>query len=83
MRFLTPAIFLAAAGWVAWYNANHVDQYHLRWLIDLIAPATRGDVVAQGRWTVGVLGALGALFLVRDIFWVMRARAARRTGIEE
>lgn len=72
MRFITPLIFFGAAGYVWWYNQNHLDRIVMAVVIDLIAPATKGDPFAQGRLTVYLLAAVGGLFLVRDVIWYLR-----------
>lgn len=72
MRFITPVLFLAAAGYVYWYNQNHLDRLVLAFVFDLLVPSSKGDLVAQGRYTVMTLAGVGVLYLIRDIIWYLR-----------
>lgn len=72
MRFLTPALFLAATIYVAWYNETHIDRTLVLPGMDALAGADPG---AQGDMTVYTLGALTLAFAAWDLFVWMRNRS--------
>jgi len=47
-RFLAPLLFLAAAGYVWWFNQNHTDRVLLLPLLPALKPSLEGDFKAQG-----------------------------------
>jgi hypothetical protein len=69
-RWFTPVLFVAAAGFVSWYNGGHQDSQLLFPGTHLV-PGYEGDIFAQGRLTwqlfLGVGGVTGALALVNQI----------------
>ena len=70
MRFLTPALLLAGAGYVHWYNAGHTDSVLLFPFIDyvlLLHPSTKGNHAAMGAASVKLLAALGVLSLLLQL----------------
>jgi len=67
VRFLTPALLLAGAGFVHWYNAGHTDSVLLFPFIDYVLPSTKGDHAAMGAASVKLLAALGVLSLLLQL----------------
>ena len=76
MRFLTPAVFFGAAGWVWWTNTQAAGKVIAFTFLDAIFPSLQGNVAAQGDYTVALLAGLGAVFLVRAIRFTLRQRQA-------
>jgi len=64
MRFLTPLLFFAAAGYVFWYNDNHTGSVMMFPFMDVLFPSDAGKPHAQGENTVVLLGAIGLLSLL-------------------
>jgi hypothetical protein len=76
MRFLTPALFLAAAIYVRHANATDPNRVLVLPLIDVIFPSTSGDPVAQGQATVTALFVLAGVFALWDAVAWLRSRSA-------
>jgi hypothetical protein len=55
MRGATSAVFLVAAAWVAWKNGAEDGGVVVFPGLDALVPSLAGDLVAQGRATVGAL----------------------------
>ncbi len=60
MRWLTPVILLAAAGYVFHHNGQGGGVIALSFL-DVVVPSLKGDPVGLGQLTWKVLGGLGLL----------------------
>jgi hypothetical protein len=76
MRFLTPLLFAAAAGWVAWYNGQHADRAMVLPFVSALDPAAEGNPARQGELTVMVLGGLAVLLGAWDtVRWLQDRRA--------
>ncbi|MDP2314921.1 MAG: hypothetical protein Q8P41_18625 [Pseudomonadota bacterium] len=76
MRFLTPALFAAAAVYVGWQNAQHTDRALVLPFLDVVAPGTAGNVAAQGALSVNILWGLAAVFTLWELFRMRRDRKA-------
>jgi hypothetical protein len=76
MRFLTPALFLAAALYVRHANATDANRVLVLPLIEVFFPSTTGEPVAQGQATVTALFVLAAIFAVWDGIAWLRSRNA-------
>ncbi len=75
MRFLTPVLFGAAAGWVYWYNAQHAGQAVVFPFVELLDPSAAGNPARQGELTVLLLGGMAVvLALWEGVRWA-RERA--------
>jgi hypothetical protein len=74
VRWFTPAFFLVAAAWVAWHNAHDSGRTFLFPFVESLVPSTRGDPAAMGRVSVWILAGLGGVFLLRSVWWEVRAR---------
>lgn len=74
-RFLAPLLFLAAAGYVWWFNQNHTDRILLLPFIPLVKPSLEGDLRAQGELTAELLAGVGLVLLVIAAIPRRRAKA--------
>ena len=63
-RFFAPLLFLAAAGYVYWFNLNHADRVLLLPFLPALKPSLEGDFKAQGELTAELLAGVGLLLLV-------------------
>lgn len=79
MRFFAAVFFFAAAGYVYWYNQNHLDRLVLQLVLDVLVPSSKGDPFTQGRLTVNILVGIGTLFFLRDfVGWLRENRGVRK-----
>lgn len=76
MRFITPLLFAAAAVYVGWQNAQYTDRALVLPFLEVLAPATKGDMAAQGALTVNLLWGLAAFFTTWELFRMFRDRKA-------
>ena len=76
MRFVTPALFAAAAVYIGWYNAQHTDRALVLPFLDSLSPSVAGNMAAQGALTVQVFGGLALVFTVREVVRYFRSRGA-------
>ena len=67
MRFLTPALFLIAALYVRHTNAADPNRVLVLPFIDVVAPGSAGDPVAQGQATVTALFVLAGVFMAWEL----------------
>lgn len=72
MRFVSPVLFLAAAGGVSWYNGQHADRALVLPFMDVIDPGA--DALRQGELSVIVLIGVAVVLGVRDVLGALRAR---------
>jgi hypothetical protein len=75
MRWITPVVLFASAGFVLWRNQPGSHQVVLFPFMDVIAPWTAGDLTAQGHASAGLLAALGAVTLVIAVVQTLRDRS--------
>ncbi len=76
MRFLTPVLFAAAAGWMAWYNGQYTDRAVVLPFVELLDPSAAGDPVKLGSLSVVVLAAIAGILAVWEGFRWMRERGS-------
>ncbi len=72
MRYFTPLLFLAAGGFVGWYNNANAESVVLLPFLENIFPSLEGDLPAQGRVTMLIFMALGLVLLLWNGFQHMR-----------
>lgn len=83
MRFLTPVLFFAAAGYVHWFNTSQSQEVLQFPFIDILYPASAGDHVMQGKASVVLLAAVGLLSLLWQISASWRYRRHLRRNLEK
>ena len=83
MRYITPILLIGASVAVHLYNAEHTDRVLLFPFIDVIVPATKGDLLAQGQASVYFLAGVGGLLLVVGLLRDIRERALRREVMDD
>lgn len=76
MRFVTPALFAAAAVYIGWYNAQHTDRALVLPFLDSLSPGLAGNMAGQGALTVQIFAGLAIVFTVREVVRALRSRGA-------
>ncbi len=74
MRMMNALFLLLMTGAVLGYNSTHANEAILLPGLDLLFPATKGDLAAQSRLTVYGLAALTLLAAGLDVRAYMRSR---------
>lgn len=78
MRFVTPSLFFATAAFLWIYNGRGGDDVLAFQFVPMFWPEAAGDPQRLSLGTIGIVMALGLVFLVRDgVRW---ARARRHAG---
>lgn len=83
MRFLTPVLFFAAAGYVQWFNTSHTDEVLMFPFIDVLYPDAAGDPHAMGEASAVLLAAIGMVSLLWHISASWRYRRHLKRNIEK
>ncbi|MFT4978733.1 MAG: hypothetical protein ACI8S6_004643 [Myxococcota bacterium] len=85
MRFLTPILFFAAAGYVYWYNGSQGEAVLMfpPFIIEVLYPDAAGDPHAMGEASVVLLVAMGLLTLLWNLSASWRYRRHLKRNIEQ
>ncbi len=73
MRFITPAIFFGAAGYVGWSNAQGGDRVIAFSFLQGLMPESAQDPASLGQATVAILLGIAGITLVRAVLAGRRA----------
>lgn len=65
MRFFTPVVLLCVAALIAWHNAQSPDEVIGLMFLGILFPSLEADPRALGQASVGLLGLVGGVLLVR------------------
>ncbi len=74
MRMMNSLLLLLMTGAVLGYNASHQNEAILLPGLDLLFPATKGDLAAQGRLTVYGMSGLTLFAALLDVRSLLRRR---------
>lgn len=74
MRFFSPILFFGTAAFVAYHNTHSSGELYVFPFVTTFWPEAAGDPEKLTQGTVGLFAALGAIFLVRDLRRMARAR---------
>lgn len=77
MRFVTPSLFIATAVFLFFYNGRGGDDVLAFSFVPMFWPEAAGDPERLSMGTIGIVLALGLVFLVRDLALLARARRQR------
>lgn len=77
MRFLTPSLFFATALFLWFYNGRGGDDVLAFSFVPMFWPEAAGDPQRLSLGTIGIVVALGTIFLARDVALFLRARRQR------
>lgn len=78
MRFVTPTLFFCTALFLFFYNGRGGDDVLAFSFVPMFWPEAAGDAQKMSQGTIGLVLAIGAVFLVRDL-----ALLARRRRLEQ
>ena len=76
MRFLTPIILFASAGFVFWYNQRGGDDVLIFPFITSLWPDAAGDPEKLSRATIALISTVASALLVKDLWITARNRRA-------
>ena len=78
MRFVTPSLFFATAVFLFFYNGRGGGDDVLAFsFVPMFWPEAAGDPQRLSLGTIGIVVALGTVFLARDVALFLRARRQR------
>lgn len=81
MRFVTPALFFATALFLWFYNGRGGDDVLAFSFVPMFWPEAAGDPQRLSMGTIGLVLALGLVFLIRDgVRWSRARRHAEARG---
>ena len=78
MRFITPTLFFGTAVFLWFYNGRGGDDVLAFTFVPMFWPEAAGNPQKLSLGTIGLVLAIGLVFLVRDA--VMWSRARRRAA---